>query len=174
MNSDWILKLIEFSFDSQWDFCNSQLPSPSLPWNWGLNQGCINTTLENKSSAWACLTRQIWEDWGLLEHDFGLWRHCQLHWNTAAEEPCLSVCLQFGPLSVAGSLSTETSSLCTSRIMFPAVSMQRCLLPWVFIVNVLSQMLSEVNRFLRASLGIKPPFILQFLWEMASKDQMPK
>ena len=84
-----------------------------------------------------------------------------------------SVCIHWPcPLSLAGTIfaispaSTEATAHWGSLL---GSQWRGCLsaffLPLVFTVTVLSQLLSQVSRLLRAGLGTKPPFILWFLWE---------
>ena len=60
---------------------------------------------------------------------------------------------------------TETTHCASWLCSWQTARLPGCFLPLIFIVNVLSQLLPQVSRHLRAGLGAKLPFISPFLWE---------
>ena len=159
--------LNNFYFDIQPKFNNS---ISNLKLVILLNPGLIHATREYKSSAVFSASADFRRSSPARVSPFVPWKE-DLSITLLASQS--SVCIYWPcALLLAGTIfaiptaSTETTppwgSLLGSQWWG---CLNACFLPLVFIVNVLSQLLSQVSRLLRAGLGTKPPFISMFLWE---------
>lgn len=135
-----------------------------------LNPDLIKATPEDKSSALFSASADLRRSRPAWGSPFGPWEE-DLSITLLASQ--FSVCIHWPcPLSLAGTIfaispaSTEATTHWGSLL---GSQWRGCLsaffLLLVLTVNVLSQLLSQVSRLLRAGLGTKPPFISWFLWE---------